>query len=264
MPVPRANDEVRDLTVSVNEMAKCLAALQRAVQTTERLRLTGQLASGLAHQLRNSATGAKLALQVYLAENADGDTEALSVTLRQLSLMETNLRRFIDLGRPGEGTRQDCSLGSILTDVVELHRPRCKHAGIELRWEPPADDVRLDGDAGQLGDLFANLLANAVDAVGTGGEVAVSLRREDATAVVELTDTGPGPPPEVAGRLFEPFVTAKPEGIGLGLAVARHAAATHGGVITWGREAGRTVFRVELPVSRVRPVDPGNPVRAVR
>lgn len=263
MPVPRANDELRDLTVSVNEMAERLARFQQAVQTTERLRLTGQLASGLAHQLRNSVTGAKLAVEVYQSEHAGENTEALSVTLRQLALMETNLRRFIDLGRPGEGKRQNCSLVSILTEVVELYRPRCKHAGVELRWDPAAEDVRVDGDPGQLADLLANLLGNAVDAVGVGGEVAVALRTEAGRAVVEVSDTGPGPPPEVAARLFEPFVTGKPEGIGLGLAVARHAAEAHGGTITWRREGGRTFFRVELPLTRSAPDETGiSPPRA--
>jgi signal transduction histidine kinase len=248
MPLPRADDELRDLTASVNEMADRLARLQNAVQTTERLRLTGQLASGLAHQLRNGVTGAKLAVQLYLAENADEDTEALTVTLRQLTLMEANLRRFIDLGRPGTGRREPVSLTTLLTDVVELHRPRCKHAAIELRWEPPPDDIRVEGDVGQLGDLFANVIGNAVDAVGRAGEVTVALHRAPEVATIEVADTGSGPPPEVAGRLFEPFVTGKPEGIGLGLAVARHAAEAHGGRIDWRRNGGRTVFRIELPV----------------
>ena len=150
MPLPRAKDELRDLIVSVNEMADRLAKLHQAVERTERLRLTAQLAGGLAHQLRNGVTGAKLAVQVYLADHTDEDTEALEVTLRQLSLMEANLRRFIDLGRPGEGKREECSLSATLTDVVELHRPRCKHAGIELLWEPPPEELRIDGDRGQL------------------------------------------------------------------------------------------------------------------
>ena len=248
MPLPRADDELRDLTASVNEMADRLARLQQAVETTERLRLTGQLASGLAHQLRNGVTGARLALQVYLTEHPEGDTEALGVTMRQLALMDANLRRFIDLGRPGAGRREPVSLSPLLTDVIELHRPRCKHAGIELVWDPPAGEVRVTGDAGQLGDLFANLIGNAVDAVGSGGEVAVILQPSRDAVIVEVTDTGPGPPAEVAARLFEPFVTGKPEGIGLGLAVARHAAEAHGGRIAWRREAGRTVFRVELPI----------------
>jgi signal transduction histidine kinase len=248
MPLPKANDELRDLTRSVNEMADRLAKLNEAVARTERLRLTTQLASGLAHQLRNGVTGAKLALQVYLTEHPDEDSEALSVTLRQLSLMDANLRRFIDLGRQGAGKREICSLSAILTDVVELHRPRCKHAGIELKIDLPADELRIAGTADQLADVFVNLVGNAVDAVASGGEAVVTMRREGDKAVIEIGDTGPGPSAQIAARLFEPFVTGKPEGIGLGLAVAKHAAEAHAGTITWKRDNGRTVFRVVLPM----------------
>jgi len=248
MPLPRANDELRDLTASVNEMTERLARLHQAVERTERVRLTAQLSSGLAHQLRNSATGAKLALEVYLDGHPNGDREALDVTMRQLALMEANLRRFIDLGRPTETPRQRCSLSQFLSEVVELHRPRCKHSSIELVWKSPDVEAQMRGDRGQLGDLFGNLIGNAIDAAGPGGEVAIELRGEGATAVVEIRDTGSGPPPDVAARLFEPFVTGKPEGIGLGLAVARHAAEAHGGRINWQRRGAWTVFRVELPL----------------
>ena len=249
MPLPRTNDELRDLSASVNEMADRLAKLHQAVERTERLRLASQLATGLAHQLRNGVTGAKLAVQVYLAEHPNDDTEALSVTLRQLALMEANLRRFIDLGRPGNGKRESCSLRAVLTEVVGLYLPRCKHAGIELKIELPADEMRIEGNVDQLTDLFVNLLSNACDAVGSQGEVIVSLRRQAAAAIVEVSDTGPGPSPEIAARLFEPFVTGKPEGIGLGLAVARHAVEAHNGKVNWTRNGNRTVFRVELPAA---------------
>ena len=246
-PLPRADDELRDLTASVNEMAARLDRLQQAVERTERVRLSGQLAAGLAHQLRNGITGAKLALQVHMDDHPD-DAEALTVALRQLSVMEANLRRFIDLGRPGPGKRQPCSVTEIIGDLVDGFGPRCKHAGIELVWTP-AVEVTADGDPGQLADLFGNLIGNAIEAVGPTGTVTVTLSAVEATAVVEIADTGPGPPPEVEARLFEPFVTGKPEGIGLGLAVAKHAAEAHGGRLGWRRDAGRTVFRVALPLA---------------
>jgi signal transduction histidine kinase len=96
------------------------------------------------------------------------------------------------------------------------------------------------------------VIGNAIDAAGPGGWVSVGVRRKEAdglTAVVEINDSGPGPPPKVSGRLFEPFVTGKPEGVGLGLAVGRQVAEAHGGRIHWEREDGRTCFRIELPLN---------------
>jgi signal transduction histidine kinase len=254
MPLPGRNDELRDLGRSVNEMAERLARLQEAVQKTERLRLLGQLSGGLAHQLRNGLTGARLAVQVHAAECAGGDGEALGVALRQLALMEAQLKRLLDLGRSGPVRREACSLRGLVAEAVALLGPQCKHTGTDLRWRPPDDEGTVIGDAGQLGQVVHNLVGNAAEAAGPGGWVEVALRREGGAApvvVLEVSDSGPGPPPEVAGRLFEPFVTSKPEGVGLGLAVSRQVAEAHGGRIAWRRDGGVTRFRVELPAAAV-------------
>jgi signal transduction histidine kinase len=111
----------------------------------------------------------------------------------------------------------------------------------------------VEGDAGQLAQLLLNVLGNAVEAAGPGGTVEVHLCGPKAgvdRVVLEVIDSGPGPRPELAGRLFEPFVTGKPEGVGLGLAVARQVAEAHGGRISWHRAGGRTVFRIELPAKK--------------
>jgi nitrogen-specific signal transduction histidine kinase len=76
-----------------------------------------------------------------------------------------------------------------------------------------------------------------------------SATTEDSSFILEVIDTGPGPPPDIAAKLFEPFVTGKEVGIGLGLAVAKQAAESHGGRLTWERRDGRTVFRIELPAT---------------
>jgi signal transduction histidine kinase len=267
MHLPRRDDEIRDLTRSVNEMAQRLAQFQETAQRTERLRLLGQVSAGLAHQLRNGLTGARLAVQLYAREcAAQTDTAALDVALRQLTLLERNLKRFLDLGRGDGGRRERCSLAALAEEAVHLLGPQCRHAGIELRWRPPAGPCPVVGDPGQLGQLLLNVLGNAVEAAGPGGQVEVQLRIADcglrieesssesairdpqsAMVVVDILDSGPGPAPEVAEKLFEPFVTGKPEGVGLGLAVARQVAEAHGGRIGWCRRDGRTCFRIELP-----------------
>jgi signal transduction histidine kinase len=255
MPLPAPNDEIRDLARSVNDMAERLARFHETTRRTERLRLLGQVSGGLAHQLRNGLTGARLGVQLYVHENAPtADTSALAVALRQLTLLETNLKRFLDLGRGGELRFADCSLTTLVDEAVELVRPRCRHAGIELRWHKPADSMTLPADAGQLGQMILNLVGNAIEAAGPGGHVEVRLRTGGSQAVVlEVTDTGPGPPPEIADRLFEPFVTGKSEGVGLGLAVSQQIVEAHGGRITWQRDSGRTCFRVVLPVRNIAP-----------
>jgi signal transduction histidine kinase len=254
MPLPGRDDELRDLGRSVNEMAAQLAQLQEAVQKTERLRLLGQLSGGLAHQLRNGIVGARLAVQLH-ARACSGrvDGEALQVALRQLSLLESNLKRFLALGQTGSLQREPCSLTALVEEAQVLLRPQCAHTGIDLRWQPPSDPFLMNADRGLLEQLIFNVLGNAVEAAGPGGSVEITLTAKEKNgaaraAILEMSDSGAGPPPAVAARLFEAFVTSKPEGVGLGLSVARQAAEAHGGSIGWRREEERTCFRIELPL----------------
>lgn len=257
MPLPGRNDELRDLGQSVNEMAQQLTQLQDTVKKTERLRLLGQVSGGLAHQLRNGVTGARLAVQLHARDcNGHADAEALDVALRQLALVESNLKRFLDLGRTEEPRLEPCSLTALIDEAVLLLGPQCRHAHIELRWQR-GEDVMVQADAGQMGHLLLNVIGNAMEAAGPGGWVEVRLQIADCrlqiangeqAALVEVVDSGPGPAPEVAARLFEPFVTGKREGVGLGLAVARRIAEAHGGRIDWRRDGNRTCFRIELPL----------------
>lgn len=246
-PLTGSDDELRDLGAAVNEMARRLAAFQEELQRTERLQVLGQFSGGLAHQLRNAAAGAKLAVELFLAENPGADPEPLRVALRQLARIESNLRQFLALGKPPAGERKPCNLNDLIGQSVSLLKPQCQHAGTVLTWEPPGESVVVTGDPTQLAHLFGNVIGNAVEAAGPGGAVRVGLALAGAVARVEVSDTGPGPPPAIADKLFDPFVTGKDQGIGLGLAVAKQAADSHGGSITWARRDGRTVFVVELP-----------------
>jgi signal transduction histidine kinase len=254
VPLPRRNDEIRDLAQSVNDMAGRLAQFQETTKRNERLQLLGQIGGGLAHQLRNGLTGARLAVQLFLRECAKPmDTSALEVALRQLTLLEAHLKRFLDLGRDGEGRREPCSLPALVHEAVALLQPQCRHAGIELRESGGTNVPLVLGDAGQLQQLVLNVLGNAIEAAGPGGVVEVRWHEQtqptppSSSVVLEVRDSGPGPKPEVADRLFEPFVTDKSEGVGLGLAVARQVAEAHGGRIAWHHRDGWTCFCVELP-----------------
>ena len=249
MQLASAGDELWDLGRAVNDMADQLRLLQDRMKTSERLRLLGQVSGGLAHQLRNAVTGAKLAVQVHARSCTAGDAEALEVAGRQLSRIEADLARYLELGadRPPDPEKPH-RLATLTAEAVALMRPQCRHWGVDLRWVATADPLVVS-NAGRLGHAIVNLLTNAITAAGPGGWVEVAVRQRAAeTCIVEVKDSGPGPPPELTDRLGEPFVTGKSEGVGLGVFVARQAVAADGGRLTWRRESAATVFKIELPV----------------
>jgi signal transduction histidine kinase len=261
LPLPTWNDELRDLVQSINDMAQQLARLQETVRLTERLRLLGQVSGGLVHQLRNGVAGARLAVQLHAGECVNGtDREALDVALRQLQLVEERLQRFLQMGRTNSTEHRVCSVAELAQEAFELLRPQCRHQQIEFLWQPPAEACMIQGDPNQLGHLFVNVMTNAVEAAGPGGIVEVRLMQDGADALVEVRDSGGGPPADMADRLFDPFVTNKPGGVGIGLAVARQVAEAHAGSIAWRRVDDRTSFVIRLPLIRQGRKPPVAPV----
>jgi signal transduction histidine kinase len=252
--VGRRDDEIRDLAVSINQMTGKLSRYEDEVRRSERLRTLGQLGAGMAHQLRNAATGARMAIELHRRECPAGEAdESLGVAMRQLRLMESYLQRFLALGRGRPTPHQRLSLAGLLEDVVELVRPACAHARIELQWQKCAEPLEVLGDREALEQLLVNLVLNAVEAAGRQGEgpaqVSVELvRKPPGRVLLRVGDSGPGPAAGMRQRLFEPFATDKPDGTGLGLYVARQVAEAHQGTIGWRREKERTWFEVELPL----------------
>ncbi len=251
--VGRRDDEIRDLAVSINQMTEKLSRYEDEVRRSERLRTLGQLGAGMAHQLRNAATG------------ADGDRAAPA------GVSGRPVRRSPGRGHaaaPADGVLlaafPDPGPGpSAAAPTVEAQRAAggrlgagpagLRHARIELQWPKCAEPLEVLGDPEALQQLLVNLVLNAIEAAGRQGEVppqvTVELVRKTCDRVLlRVGDSGPGPAAQTRDRLFEPFVTDKPDGTGLGLYVARQVAEAHQGTIGWRREKGLTWFEVELPL----------------
>jgi signal transduction histidine kinase len=260
-PIPLAgrDDELRDLGQSINRMAQMLARYEEEVRRREQLRTLDQLSSGLAHQLRNAVTGCGMALDLHRREcHTAADAETLEVATRQLKLMEKYVQRFLSLGRRQQRPHARVDLTAVVESVLPLIRPMARHFDVQLDWQPPAEPLAVLGDGEELEQLLINLLTNAVEAAAPSGtaadaapvrRVVVRLAPIDHRAVaMEVWDSGPGPAPAVRHRVFEPFVSEKPDGTGLGLPVARAIAEQHGGEIRWERREQMTRFVVEIPL----------------
>ncbi|HID24339.1 MAG TPA: HAMP domain-containing histidine kinase, partial [Planctomycetaceae bacterium] len=253
--VPAPRDELSDLLVSANRLSDQLRQMQQTIRQTEQLRVLAQIAGGLAHQLRNDITGARMALELHRKRcgTAKGG-ESLQVALRQLVLTEDHVKAFLAFARRDRTARPvKADIRHVLVDLQSLLRPTCEHQGVELELTvelsdesatvPAADSVRV---------AIMNLVFNAIEAEGPGGYVRIHASRNGDTVRVEVIDTGPGPPSELQADLFEPFVTSKPEGVGLGLAIVRRVADELGGTLDWRRRDGQTVFALCWPVERGR------------
>ena len=245
-------DEVNDLARSINRMCTQLRQMSRTIRQSERTNMLAQLAAGMAHQLRNALTGARLSIQLHLKRCEDARTDtSMTVALRQLTLMEEQVRGLLTLSRLEERPHAPCDLVRLLHDVSSLLQPTSEHARVALEvgtgtgTGPPT--VIVMADEPSLRAAVLNLALNAIEAAGPGGTVGLELRNEGRSRVIEVTDTGPGPPPRLGETLFEPFATGKPEGVGLGLALARHVALAHHGSVSWAREGALTRFRLTLP-----------------
>jgi signal transduction histidine kinase len=261
LALPRRDDELRALGAAINQTAHQLAAYERQVRATERSQALSLLGASLAHELRNSATGCRMALDLHAERCPAADSESLTVARRQLTLMEKQLQRFFAAAGGTERAPEfrTSDVRSVLQEVVELTAPHARHAGVALVCELPETPVHAELDRDSVVQAVLNLTLNAVDAarrraadaVGGPPQAWLELTTSDATdARVTVRDNGAGPPADIAARIFDAFVSDKPEGAGLGLAIVRRTADLHDGRVDWRRVGDLTEFNLTIPLVR--------------
>lgn len=244
----REDDEVHDLSRSINRMCLQLRTMRQTIGQSERTRLLAQLAAGLAHQLRNSLTGARMSVQLHARRHPPADDDqSLNVALRQLAMTEEHVKGLLSLGRVEKRPAVLFDARSLLADVAVLVQPSCEHANVTLRHRTLDQRVNVNADEAGIRAALLNLTLNAIEAAGNGGSVSLALGVDESEVVLEVRDTGSGPPESLASSLFDTFVTSKPEGVGLGLALAHQVATEHGGRLSWSRIDGQTCFQLALP-----------------
>jgi signal transduction histidine kinase len=274
----RAFDEIAKLNVTlvarVVERTRELRDTQAVLMQSEKMRTLGQLVAGVAHELNNPIgfvhANLKL-LEEYVAKlmvlQERGDDvsrvrEAIGKLLsrsregtQRVKQIVADLRTF---SRMDQAELQEADLNEEIDRTLSLMEPRAK-CGIEVERDF-GDLPRVRCHAGQLNQVFMNLLINACDAVGDKGRIRVRTRALDETRVrLEFEDEGPGIPPELRDRVFEPFFTTKPvgQGTGLGLSLSHGIIERHGGRIWVESEPGSgTRFVIELPVFGVEMTSP--------
>ena len=242
-----SEDERRRLTRVVDRVGVLLGTLGdlERMRDQHRLAALGEMAAGLAHEIRNplaSIKGAAQYLQTAPPPVEPGELhEFLGLITSEVDRLGGVVGQFLDYARPLVIHAEDLAPGAFAVKVAEQVRIGGGHDGVPIRVEvdPSLDDQTLSADAGKLRQVLLNLIQNAVQAVRSGGSpeaagvrvrvVPGATASGTPTVDFQVADTGPGFGPEVAAKLFIPFFTTRPDGSGLGLAVSRRIAEAHGG-----------------------------------
>ena len=223
----------------------------REVLRAEQLAALGQLAAGVAHEVRNPLTSIKLLVQAELESRSPGGMapEDLKVIVSEVLRMERSLQSFLDYARPPNPQRQQVDLETVVQNVMGLVRVRAERQHVEMQLVFPESGVPISADVNQMQQVVLNLALNAIDAMPQGGRLTFTTGRRGDLAELTVSDTGPGISEEMQERLFQPFATNKETGLGLGLVITRRILEAHGGRVTAENLSGHgALFRVTLPV----------------
>jgi two-component system, NtrC family, sensor histidine kinase HydH len=225
---------------------------QRALAMA-RLAAVGELAAGIAHELRNPLTSVKLIIQTAKAGPGGYslDDKAYGMVEEEIARLERTIQSFLDFARPPVMRRVLHDVRLTVRRAVNLIEGRANQLGITISLAFPDLPVLINGDPEQLHQVLVNLLINGVEAVQQGGKINVAVEAADGpdnTCRITVSDSGPGIREAILPKIFEPFVTSKERGTGLGLAVSLRIVAEHNGMLAAANQPeGGAVFTVKLP-----------------
>lgn len=231
-----------------------IEALHRRLAKSESLAAVGTMAAVLAHEIRNPLGSiVTAAASITRPDLPDEDRSTLTSVLRQESRrLSDTLTQFLQYAKPREPRMAESDLNALVTDVAAMLRSDKSTLGkvrLTVRTAKNLPPFLFDSD--QLRQALLNLALNSLQALEGKGRLTFTVERRELQVALSVADDGPGIPPDVQARLFEPFHTTKEKGTGLGLAVAERAVASHGGQILIDSEVGSgAVFTILLPFRR--------------
>jgi len=234
--------ETAEMQILANALSFAAAAAEdqqldrdKKLLRAEQMMAIGQVAAGVAHELRNPLTSIKGLVQVNLRDLQARDLpmDDLAIIEHEIRRMERTLQTFLDFARPPKPKQEVIQLDAVIDRVLTLVGGRARKQDVAIAFDRPANSISVEADFDQIQQVLLNLVLNALDALPRGGRIEVDLKPPlDGFAEISVLDNGTGITAEVLPKIFETFVSSKETGVGLGLPLSRRIAEDHGGRLT--------------------------------
>lgn len=254
-----AGDEIATLIAAFDRMAEALTRSREEVaalhatelERAQQLATVGELASGVAHEIRNPLTGVRGALDLALRDDASvvESRPLLEEAQRQLTRIEATTAQLLQYARPPIVKRIPVALGLLVDRAASVVSPQATARSIPIEVLHDPVEVTVTADAELIVQVLVNLLLNALDVTADGGRVTVWTARHAPEGWIGVQDHGPGIPVERRQEVFRPFFTTKSKGTGLGLSISRNIAVRHGGdLVIADTPGGGATFILSIPL----------------
>jgi two-component system sensor histidine kinase AtoS len=229
---------------------------EEALQRVEQMKVVGELAAGLAHEIKNPLAGMKVSIGVLLSELnlSDDDREVLTRVADEILRIELLMKELLNFARPPRPQFYVVDINKVLEKAAILSAKNPSFSAVKVVKEYDNRAPGTMADPMQLQQVFMNLLLNAADAMPEGGTISLKTLYEEKSNVLQImiSDSGKGIDDKAMTRIFQPFFTTKAKGTGLGLAITKRLIEQHGGSISVGNNPeGGATFKMVLPLKTV-------------
>jgi PAS domain S-box-containing protein len=247
MPVKGENDSIEHIVMISRDISERKRAEEFLIQS-EKLSIVGELAAGVAHEIRNPLTTIKGFIQLYKKQNHSAEYNDL--LLSELDRIETITTEMLSLGKPQAIQLKTTNLGELIEETLDLLQPQAHMNGIQFKLLMGDETILITCERNQIKQVFLNILKNAMEAMNSGGNIYINLRKcEDDKCMISFQDQGSGIPEELLPRLGEPFYSLKEKGTGLGLMICHKIIKQHQGNISYHSVVNKgTLVEILLPL----------------
>jgi signal transduction histidine kinase len=252
--IGRLGRQFNEMVGQLNESRRKLEEFhQREMARAEHLATLGELAAGLAHEIRNPLAGIAGVVEV-MSKDLPANSPSRAVmgdVQKEIRHIQDILNDLLFYARPRPPVFLPSDLNATIEQAVMLARQQVRNKPVQILFTPNPSLPLVDHDPALMQQVVLNLLLNGIQAISGTGKVEVTTARERDLAIVEVADTGMGIPADALPKIFKPFFTTRNEGTGLGLSLANGIMLSHGGRIEVSSAPGKgSRFRIELPVER--------------